>query len=116
MATFQDRISQLFDESKDTDYKLTKDQFALKYGGSRSQLNGWLAGKGEPGSEMLKRISETFNVSVDWLVGKSNLRSPHPTTIALSRSDDPDSDLPDEALKQIDDFRAFIRQKYKKPD
>lgn len=37
-------------------------------------------------------------------------------TIALSRSDNPDDDLPEEAQKQIEDFRAYIRQKYKKPE
>ncbi|MHC1760564.1 MAG: helix-turn-helix domain-containing protein [Negativicutes bacterium] len=42
--------------------------------------------------------------------------NPPPPVFALSRADDTDADLPDEAVKQIEDFRAYIRQKYKKPD
>lgn len=38
------------------------------------------------------------------------------STFALSRSDNPDADLPEDAQKQIEDFRAYIRQKYKKPE
>ena len=107
----QSRIRILREESK-----LTRAEMSEKIRSSHDQIYNWESGRGEPDSEMLKRISDTFNVSVDWLVGKSDLRSPRPTTIALSRSDDPDSDLPEEALKQIEDFREYIRQKYKKPD
>jgi len=126
VATFQDRITQLFDKAKDNDYKLTKDQFAARYGGSRSQLNGWLAGKGEPGSEMLKRIATTFDVTVDWLVGiQANKNDgsdtvtgrPNPATLALHRTDNPEDDLPEEALKQLEDYIGLLRLKYKKkPD
>lgn len=38
------------------------------------------------------------------------------STVSLSRSDNPDADLPEEAQKQIEEFRAYIRQKYKKPE
>lgn len=110
-GTLQDRLRILREENK-----LTRSEMSEKTRSSQDQIYNWESGRGEPDSEMLKQIADTFDVSVDWLVGKSNLRSPRPTTIALSRSDDPDSDLPDEALKQIEDFRAFIRQKYKKPD
>ena len=115
-STFHQRINELYEESKDKNYKMTQEEYAAKLGTTRSALRGWLEGKGQPDADGLAYISTALNISVDWLVGKSDLRSPRPTTIALSRSDDPDSDLPDEALKQIEDFRAFIRQKYKKPD
>ena len=111
MNDLQSRIRILREENK-----LTRAEMSEKIRSSHDQIYNWESGRGEPDSDMLKQIAETFSVSVDWLVGKSNFRSTHHATIALSRSDDPDSDLPEEALKQIEDFREYIRQKYKKPE
>ena len=110
-TTFKDRFNQLYEDSN-----LSQEDFGQLFSASKSQVFNWRSGRGEPDTETIKIIARACNVSVEWLVGLSDLRSPRPTTIALSRSDDPDSDLPEEALKQIEDFRAFIRQKYKKPD
>jgi transcriptional regulator with XRE-family HTH domain len=110
-TTFKDRFNQLYEDSS-----LSQEDFGQLFNASKSQVFNWRSGRGEPDTETIKIIARTCNVSVEWLIGLSDLRSSRPTTIALSRSDDPDSDLPDEALKQIEDFRAFIRQKYKKPD
>ena len=81
--------------------------------------------------DTLKRISDIFGVTIDYLAGRvenpmEKLATPEDfagenigeevSTVALSRSDNPDDDLPEEAQKQIEDFRAYIRQKYKKPE
>lgn len=110
-SVFAKRFDRLYQESE-----LSQENFGKLFGANKNQVYNWRNGSGEPDTDMLASISRACNVSVEWLIGLSDLRSPRPTTIALSRSDDPDSDLPDEALKQIEDFRAFIRQKYKKPD
>ena len=96
MATLQDRIAQLYDEAKDADYKLTKDQFAMKYGGSRSQLNGWLAGKGNPNSPTLHRLADIFKVSTDWLLGYTDDRSA--------------TALPSPETKKPKDLDEFLRE------
>ena len=84
---------------------------------------------------MLIKISDTFKVSVDWLVGNTSDPT-HPAvkgalrdcdraqdqsdvaTLCLSRADNPDSDLPEEALKQLEEYKELLRLKYKikKPD
>ncbi|MDR1701222.1 MAG: XRE family transcriptional regulator [Sporomusaceae bacterium] len=73
-ATFKDRINILWEEAKDQNYKLTQKEFAQNLGATRSQLQGWLNGAGEPDSEMLKVIAQTHNSSIDWLLGNTNLR------------------------------------------
>lgn len=74
MATFKDRINTLFDEAKDKNYRITQKEFAQIFGASRSQLQGWLVGAGEPDSELMKIIAEKSNVSVSWLTGESDVR------------------------------------------
>lgn len=74
MASFKDRINILFDEGKNIDYRMSQQDFATKFGASRGQLQGWLIGAGEPDTEMLKIISQKSGVSVDWLVGITDIR------------------------------------------
>lgn len=69
---------------------------------------------------ILKKISEYFSVSIDWLIGTSEIREPahkflkQTETIALHRNDGYDDALPDEAKKEIESFKEFIRNKYSK--
>jgi transcriptional regulator with XRE-family HTH domain len=77
MATFKERINQLFEEAKDNDHELTQVDFAARYGATRNKLTGWLDGRGEPPSETLKHIAKVSGVSVAWLVGETDIRNPY---------------------------------------
>ena len=101
-------------------------------------LSGYENAVSEPDYNTLLALAKLYGVSTDYLLGQTGnpqgiqekKQTPADTagenigetigetvsTIALSRSDNPDDDLPEEAQKQIDDFRAYIRQKYKKPE
>lgn len=48
---------------------LTQTAFAAAVGIKQSQVSEWLRGKAKPGYDMLKKISLTFNVSADYLLG-----------------------------------------------
>jgi len=111
MPSFRERIYELWENAKDDDYKITQEDFAEKFGATRNQLKGWIAGTGEPSSEMFKKIAATFDVSVDWLVGNSDIRAPI-TTIAAHRTDDPRADLPEEAQKSVDEFIELMKIKH----
>lgn len=111
MASLKDRIYELWEEEKDKDYKLTQEEFAAKFGATRNQLKGWIAGVGEPNSVMLKRIATTFNVSVDWIVGNSDVRNPI-TTIAAHRTDSAFADLPETAQKSVAEFIELMKIKH----
>ena len=75
MATFRERINTLYEEAKDNNFRLTQEEYAAAFGATRNQLKGWLDGRGEPGSEMLKTIAKVSGVTVAWLVGESDLRT-----------------------------------------
>jgi transcriptional regulator with XRE-family HTH domain len=94
---------------------LTQSELAERFGVDRSTIASWEINRREVDLETLKKLAILFDVRIDFLLCATDERN-FPATIALSRSDDPDSDLPEEALKQIEDFREYIRQKYKKPE
>nr|WP_092074440.1 helix-turn-helix transcriptional regulator [Dendrosporobacter quercicolus]NSL49688.1 helix-turn-helix transcriptional regulator [Dendrosporobacter quercicolus DSM 1736]SDM95179.1 Helix-turn-helix [Dendrosporobacter quercicolus] len=112
MATFQERINQLYEEAKDTDYRLTQTEYAAKFGATRNQLKGWLDGRGEPSSEMMKLIAKMQGVSVSWLVGETNIRnftndpSANPIDLKIDH-------LPPEAIQNIKEYIELMRLKYR---
>lgn len=79
---------------------------------SKQTISSYENGGSFPGQEVLKELADFFDVSVDYLLGRTDIRIPI-TTTALSRTDGYDDDLPEEAKKEIDNFKEYIRQKYK---
>ena len=109
----------------------SREDIAKVVGLSWHTVAKWETGKRDPDTSALIRLSEYFRVTTDYLLGRvdnpmEKLATPEDfagetigetvSTIALSRRDNPDDDLPEEAQKQIEEFRAYIRQKYKKPE
>lgn len=103
MATFKDRFNTLFDESE-----LNQEDFGQLFGASKAQVYNWRNQRGEPDSEMLKSIAKKCNVSVDWLVGNGELRTPlaevvlHIEKIKIEK-----------AAELINEFQAFVSEKYR---
>ena len=58
--------------------------FADAIGLSRQSVNFWLNGDRTPDAESLKMISQKLNVSVDWLLGLSDIRKPDPSLAAAA--------------------------------
>ena len=74
MPLFDQRLNRLFTDSlKNANYKLSIGQFASMCGASVDQVQAWMDGKSEPDSNTLKKIAATFNVTVDWLAGKTDV-------------------------------------------
>ncbi len=67
MAKFSQRLRQLRQEREMTQQTLAK---VLKI--SKSSVNMYERGEREPGLEMLELIADTFNVDMDYLLGKSD--------------------------------------------
>lgn len=103
---FKDRFNKLYEESG-----LSQEDFGKKFNASKSQVFHWRNGSGEPDTVSLVAIANSCNVSVDWLVGKSNVRTPI-STIAAHRTDDPTKELPEEAQKSLEDFKKFLFEKH----
>ena len=84
-----------------------------------SKVAMWETEKRDPVKEDLLVLSELFDVSIDYLLGKTDNRNIetkkeiNATTIAAHRLGDIE-DLPDEAIDQLNDYIEYLKLKYKK--
>lgn len=110
---FADRLKQLRSEKG-----LVQKDMAKFLNITTSAYGYYEQGKRNPDPKTLMKLSDFFNVSVDYLLGKTDVRNyldDSNTTIAL-HSDETSldySDLSDEAKKEVQDFIEYVRHKYK---
>ena len=55
--------------------KLTQEEVAKQIGLSRSRYSHYENGRSEPDNEMLQKIADYFNVSVDYLLGRTTQKN-----------------------------------------
>lgn len=55
---------------------LTQEELSEKLGISRTALSAWEVGRNEPSYSDTIRLANFFNVSTDYLLGKSDIRKP----------------------------------------
>jgi len=93
-------------------------------------LTYWAIAKYESGGrtpdlDTISKIAQFFNVSVDYLLGRTDdSRTPDQVAEeamkykigAFAREDDPLADLPGPARRSVEDFIEYVRVKYKKED
>jgi len=72
-------------------------------------VSRWERDQREPDLETLQKLSEILDVSIDYLLGKEE-----GVKIATSLPYGDLSDLPEEAIKSIEEFIDFVRKKYGK--
>jgi transcriptional regulator with XRE-family HTH domain len=88
---------------------LSKKELALKIGVSPSTITRYEKDGRIPKLTILQKISEALNVPINYLLGKEE-----DIKIGTSLSIEDLSDLPEEAIKSIEDFIDFVRKKYGK--
>ncbi|MGU8398308.1 helix-turn-helix domain-containing protein [Clostridium perfringens] len=88
---------------------------------STSAYGFYEQGKRIPDVETLNKLSDYYNVSIDYLLGKSNIKesaeyivNDNNLTLALHNSNGIDDELPEEAKKEIEDFIEYVKHKYSK--
>lgn len=102
-----------------TESGLTQEEFGIPYSLKKSTVSQYESGASRPDDELKKRIALDYNVSIDWLLGLTDVRdnkailNKKEPTIAL-HSDYEYDELPDEAKKEIDNFIEYVKTKYKK--
>jgi Predicted transcriptional regulators len=101
-----ERITKLREEKK-----LTQEELAPKIGITRAALSHYEKNRREPDNDTLRKLADFFDVTTDYLLARSNFRTPDYTE-AAHRSDDPTTELPEAARKSIEDFKRFIFEKY----
>lgn len=96
---------------------MTQQELADKLDGAKSTVAMYEKGDRKPSMEVLLKLSEIFDCSIDYILGKSDIRNPENTDldklqIGLSTKDY--SNISDEQLKQIEDFAKFVLKDNKK--
>ncbi len=63
------------------DFKLTQEELSKKLSSSRSTIAGYETERKEPDYETLKKIADFFNISIDYLLGRTDVRSQEQNSI-----------------------------------
>lgn len=94
---------------------LTQEEFGKPYSLKKSTVSQYESGTSRPDDELKKKIAKDYNVTLDWLLGLSNIRNytEDKQNIVALHSDTDYDDLPEEARKEINSFIEFVKQKYK---
>lgn len=108
-------------EEKGWTMKEAAEKLGLKYTTYISYEKGEQQGVGrEPGSDTLIKIADLFDVTVDYLIGKTNHRHGYyqPTSdeeLRFALFDGADVDITDEMYDEVKKFAAFValREKQK---
>ena len=72
MKDFSDRIKELRSE-----YNLTLDELAEELDISKSTISRYENNIRIPNADFVKKVSDFFNVSSDYILGKTNIKNPH---------------------------------------
>lgn len=110
MPSFGERLRQLRVEKN-----LTQEELANYFGLHKTRISQYELNKRQADDEMKKKFAKYFNVSLDWMMGLTDIRNyteDKNITIALHSDNDYD-DLPEEAKSEINNFIEYVKQKYK---
>ena len=108
------RIKQLREE-----LKLNQEELAKKLNISPSTIAMYETNRRQPNYDILENLSNIFNCSLDYLLGKSDIRNPEEIKIdedklriGLSTKDY--ENITEEQKKQIEDFAKYVLKDNKK--
>lgn len=87
---------------------LTQEDFGKPYSLKKSTVSQYESGSSRPDDELKKRIAQDFNVSLDWLMGISDIRNYDNT----KPDNTPIEDKLIEKMKNLDDESKKELEKY----
>lgn len=103
---------------------LTQEKFGEIFNVKKNTVSQWESEVSEPDDEMKKKICKHFNVTLDWLLGLSDIKNPmvheetklniDPHTEIVELYGGGIDDLPPEAIDELNTLIAYVRSKYKK--
>lgn len=105
---FQTRLREL----REANGFRSQQAFADAFGVAQSTVGGWEAGKREPNFTTMQKLADFFNVSIDYLLGRSNyLDAPHSTggvwIPVLGRVA---AGVPIEAIEDVEDYEEITME------
>ncbi len=106
--TLGERLKSLIEE-KGIDQKRFAEIFSL----SPTTVSGYVTNYRSPNDEIKKKFADFFGVSVDYLLGHTDIRDiPEKKNETKAYHNLDVSGLPEEAIKQVEDYIEFVKQKY----
>ena len=120
MSSFSERLKELRLENR-----LTQEELAEKFYLNKSSISRYERGQQVPELELLKKIADYFGVGTDFLLGKSNIRTPYKEAQEQKSNEDIDlwlsktdgyKELPEEDRLKIIEYAKFMLEKHKKPE
>ena len=113
---FQIRLKELREKAG-----YSQQSFADAFGTKQSTVGGWESGAREPKLEVMQKLADFFDVSVDYLIGRDNTPKPRKEAEQKKEISDEDikfalfgGDVTDEAYEDVKRFAQFIKEKYEK--
>ena len=120
-VSFPERLKQLRDEKE-----WTQEYLGKLLGFSDATINRYEKGLRSPEPETISRLADIFDTTTDFILGRSDQRNESRVAEkrrhygheiqAAHRTDDPMDELPPEARKSLEEFKAYILQKYRSKD
>jgi len=90
---------------------LTKKQVADFLKIDQSTYGKYELNKREPDFDTLQKLADFYDVSVDFLLGRTDIRNYHVSEAQSGYMIDV-SGLPEEIIKQAEDYIEYLKQKY----
>ena len=112
METFGKRLRALRVEQDMTGQELGK-----VFNVTKTAISNWENGNRFPDETILRKISDYFDVSIDYLLGKTDIKNPYKEeqeeiqTIAAHHDGD---EWTEEELEELEMFKDLVRQRRKK--
>lgn len=107
--SFLERLEELLQQKNMTTNRMCTE---LKIG--KNSMVNWRERGNLPNGETLQKMADYFDVSVDYLLGRSDERNLITKHAASTVDDTQYDDLPEEAIQEMETFRQFLKEKYKK--
>ncbi len=92
------------------DRGMTKKEVAEHLKIDQSTYGKYELGKREPDADTLAKLADLFDTTTDYLLGRSNIRTPIDTIAAHHEGDE----FTEEELKDIEKFKEFVKMRRKK--
>lgn len=108
--TFNNRIKQLRIEKK-----LTQDDLAQILNFGRTAIANYESGRSEPSYSIILKLAEFFDVSIDYILGRTNIRNPYDKSLALDDESknliETAKSLSSENKKMLDEYIKLLKIK-----
>ncbi|MDN5277920.1 MAG: hypothetical protein PWR01_1885 [Clostridiales bacterium] len=111
MDMFIKRLQELLDERD-----MTQRELAERIGVTEVTISRYIKGERKPRIDTVGKIAEAFGVSIDYLLGYSNIRNPYNNVKSdnqQSKNDKDDEFMSEEDLYIIEQFKKFLKQQRK---